>query len=140
MNPTCIAVALIWHEDQLAVGRRSADVPLAGYDEFPGGKCESRETLESACIREALEETGLRVKVIDTRLQVEHDYAHGKLMLTFFDCALERDESASRLLAPFSWWKVEEVLAGRFPPANGTLLDDLRQHPAPRTMSGQEDS
>ena len=39
--------------------------PLKGYWSLPGGLLETGETLEEGVVREVLEETGLRVKVVD---------------------------------------------------------------------------
>jgi 8-oxo-dGTP diphosphatase len=39
--------------------------PLKGYWSLPGGLLETGETLEEGVIREVLEETGLRVKVLE---------------------------------------------------------------------------
>lgn len=41
--------------------------PFEGRWGLPGGFCEWKETAEACCAREALEETGLRVKVLELR-------------------------------------------------------------------------
>lgn len=132
-----IAVGLIWLGDRLVVGRRDDDAPLAGFDEFPGGKCHAGESTSDAVRRECREETGLDIEVVALRLETEHEYPHGRLRLSFFDCRPVDDFKSGtsfdpRLHAPFRWARLDEVLELRFPPANKPLLDSLRQVPRPR--------
>ena len=54
--------AIIIEGDRVALVRRG-HAPLAGEWSIPGGVLEVGETLRQAAIREALEETGLRVEV-----------------------------------------------------------------------------
>lgn len=124
---TRVAIALVWHEGRLAVGRRQSGSHLAGHDEWPGGKIESGESPSLAACRESLEETGLRVEAIGTRQVVRHTYADRALELHFVDCQLAAGESAANLRPPFAWWDVRSVLAGNFPAANQSVLDTLRR-------------
>jgi 8-oxo-dGTP diphosphatase len=54
--------AIIIEQDQVVLVRRGHP-PLAGEWSIPGGVLEVGETLRQAALREALEETGLRVEV-----------------------------------------------------------------------------
>jgi ADP-ribose pyrophosphatase YjhB (NUDIX family) len=54
--------AVVVHEGRLLVVRRGHD-PGRGLWSVPGGRVEAGESLEAACAREVLEETGLRVRV-----------------------------------------------------------------------------
>ena len=130
MSRQLIVIGLIWNNQcRLVVGKRAEGSVLAGYDEFPGGKCSENESLESAVIRECLEETGLAVQIRSHRLVSQHTYSHGQLDLHFFDC--QAADERSPLLRPFDWWTIEEVLAGNFPPANEAILQSLRKSPHP---------
>ena len=133
-----IAIGLIWrradHSNsspiwQVVVGRRGDNVPLAGYDEFPGGKCENDETPKIAVVRECLEETGLNVAVNQQRAVIEHEYSHDRVRLFFFDCMLVDD--SQHLLGSFRWLDVADALELRFPEANNPLLELLRRQPHP---------
>lgn len=118
-----IAIGLIWKDGRLVVGKRGPDCPLAGYDEFPGGKCDDGETPEAAVVREIREETGLDVRIRGLRLRTSHDYQHGSLELHFFDCECADDNpNEPALLPPFRWVDLAEVLTLQFPEANAELL------------------
>lgn len=56
--------AVIIHDNRVVLARR-ARPPLLGHWSLPGGAVELGETLRHAAEREALEETGLRVKARD---------------------------------------------------------------------------
>ncbi len=54
--------AIILEAGRVLLARRAAE-PLRGQWSIPGGMVELGETLRAACAREALEETGLEVRV-----------------------------------------------------------------------------
>lgn len=56
--------AVVFHEDRVLLIERGKP-PLEGWWTLPGGLVESGERLESAVVREVLEETGLRVKPVE---------------------------------------------------------------------------
>ncbi|KPQ07235.1 MAG: 8-oxo-dGTP diphosphatase MutT, partial [Algoriphagus marincola HL-49] len=47
-----VACAIILADQKVLAVRRSEDMPLAGYWEFPGGKVEEGESPESCIVRE----------------------------------------------------------------------------------------
>jgi 8-oxo-dGTP diphosphatase len=124
-----IAVGLIWRENQLAVGRRSQGSGPAGYDEFPGGKCEPGESAVEAVVRECLGETGLPAVAAGLRLAIEHPYEHGRLELSFFDCEPAHGREKAVLTPPFRWTSLEELPRLCFPPANDAILASVRESP-----------
>lgn len=124
-NSTRIAIAVIQRGDEVLIGLRGAGRPLGGFWEFPGGKVEQGETCEQAAVREALEETGIRVSIKGEFPPVEHDYDHGKLYLRFFQCAPVSDASVISLPSQFLWVKRCALRDYQFPPANDTLLNEL---------------
>lgn len=121
---TRVAIGLVWREGHLLVGTRAADLSLAGYDEFPGGKCHDHEEFADAVVREVWEETGLNVTPTRLRRELTYAYPHGNLRLSFWDC-VEQQENRTEALSPFRWVPVEELAGLRFPPANQPILNDL---------------
>lgn len=121
---TAIAVAVVRRGDAVLIGPRSADVPLAGYWEFPGGKVLPGESVDAAAVRECLEETGLRIHIRGTCAVVDHDYDHGSVRIHFLDAVpLNLEETPS---TPFRWVPLIELDRYRFPPANAAVLAALK--------------
>lgn len=117
-----VAIGLIRRGDCFLVGERPPGHPLAGYAEFPGGKCLPGESPEQCVVRESFEEAGLHVNVLGIRRVVTHTYAHGRLRLTFFDCTAS-DETEPR--RPFQWVPRAQLAELVFPEANREVLREL---------------
>ena len=139
-----IAVSVLYHEGQFLVGQRGADDFLAGLREFPGGKIKPEETPSEAVARECLEETGLKIIVLDLCGEETHRYDSrpanqigkseiGKpkigvppprdVHLLFFACrALD---ARAPVKAPFAWVAADDLAKLEFPAANDRLLEQL---------------
>ena len=123
--PVEIGIAIVEREGRVLIGRRPHGAALAGYWEFPGGKCEQDETAAEAACRECLEETGLIVKIGRLLSDVQHAYDHGAMRLKFY--AAEVLDCVSLLPDRFRWVSVEELKSYEFPPANALILAQLSQ-------------
>ena len=65
--PTIVVTAAVIERDgAFLVARRQNGVHLAGYWEFPGGKCDPDESLTACLVRELREELGLVVDPAET--------------------------------------------------------------------------
>lgn len=120
-----IGIAIVEHDGKYLVGTRGPDVPLPGYSEFPGGKCEPGETpVECAC-RECLEETGLAVEPVELLLNVQHTYEHGAVDLHFWRCRPASTGSVSDDHQGYRWVPQIELSSLRFPEANDSVLESI---------------
>ena len=54
-----IGIAVVEHQGSYLIGIRPAGASLAGFAEFPGGKCEAGEEPAAAAVRECLDGTDL---------------------------------------------------------------------------------
>jgi 8-oxo-dGTP diphosphatase len=121
--PQRIGIAVVLHDDCVLVGTRGPEGPLAGYAEFPGGKCELGESPADCAVRECLEETGLAVVAGDTMCITPWSYPHGDVELHFVNCRLVSPIACNSPLAgSFRWTRVAELQSLRFPEANAALL------------------
>lgn len=73
--------AIIQNASYILLIQRSRQTTRADQWCFPGGGIKKSETPEQACIREALEETQLAIKIVDTVAKIRDDY--------YFLCKLE---------------------------------------------------
>jgi len=117
-----IGIAVVERDGRYLVGTRPDGVPLAGYAEFPGGKCEPGETPEACAVRECREETGLVVEPVELLERRTWDYPHGRVELSF---ALCRPVDGSEPAAPFRWVPRAELAGLRFPEANAAVVGRL---------------
>lgn len=121
-----VAAAVIRREDEYFVTRRHPGVHLEGYWEFPGGKCDPGERLEDCLRREIKEELDADIVVRDEMLAVSHTYPDREVELRFFECDLA-GSPRSMLGQEMRWVRTEDLAALAFPPADGELLELLRQ-------------
>ncbi len=126
-----IAAGLVWKGDAILIGRRPAKGLLGGLWEFPGGKREEGETLEAACAREILEETGLVVEVVALFRAVEHAYSHFSITLHVFHCRIVRGRVRARGVEDLRFVPVAELEPYAFPRANVRILEALRAEGGP---------
>ncbi len=120
-----IGVAIVLHDDRVLVGVRGEGGPLAGYAEFPGGKCEPAETPDQCAVRECLEESGLEVAPVRCLLSETHTYSHGTVRLHFWLCRPKNAEDLQRRHRAFFWVSVSELANWRFPEGNRGVVEIL---------------
>ena len=119
-----IGIAVVERDGRYLIGVRPEGVPLAGYAEFPGGKCEPGETPEACAVRECREETGLVVEPVELLERKTWDYPHGRVELSFVLC---RPVGDAKPTAPFRWIAREELGGLRFPEANAAVVRRLAE-------------
>ena len=122
-----IGIAIVEFDGRYVVGTRRAGQDLAGFAEFPGGKCEPAEAPEDCAVRECLEETGLLVTPVRLLQRTEHNYAHAAVDLHFWLCRVESVSDETRGMMPplineFQWKSVDELRGLTFPEANAGIL------------------
>ena len=77
-----VAVGVIVDANQhILIALRPDNVHQGGLWEFPGGKVERNETVESALDRELFEELGLRVVSCEQLVKIQHDYTDKSVLL-----------------------------------------------------------
>lgn len=116
-----VAAAVVERDGEYLVTRRVDGTHLAGFWEFPGGKCDPGETLARCLEREMLEELGCETVVADELLSVTHTYADRAVELHFFRCTVRQDPRP--LLGQEIRWVARDTLRTLdFPPADDELI------------------
>jgi 8-oxo-dGTP diphosphatase len=119
-----VAAAVIEEDGRYFVTRRHKGVHLEGYWEFPGGKCETGESLRDCLARELLEELGVGAEIGAEIFCVTHDYSDRSVELHFFSCMLT-NAPVARLGQEMRWVEREALASLPFPPADTQLIEAL---------------
>lgn len=122
-----IAVGLVFDDSHLLIQRRPDEGLLGGLWEFPGGKQEDGESLETACRRELREELGIEVAVEEPFYTLSHAYSHFKITLHAFRCHIKDGRPEAREDQPFRWVHLDELNDYAFPRANRRLIEELER-------------
>lgn len=127
-----IGIAIVEFEGSVVVGQRKAGQELAGFAEFPGGKCEPGEDPEDCVVRECLEETGLSVRARRLLTRTQFQYPHASVDLHFWLCGLTSETAGSgsgfpEALNGFRWQSVDQLADLSFPDANREVLQLLAE-------------
>lgn len=119
-----VTAAVIERDGAFLVTRRLEGTHLAGYWEFPGGKCEAGESHAASLEREILEELEAGVRVGDEVFQISHAYPDRVVELHFFACTLT-GEPRPMLGQEVRWVTRDELPTLEFPPADEELIRRL---------------
>ena len=119
-----VLAGVVQRDGRFLVTRRLADGHLPGLWEFPGGKCEERETHEECLARELFEELNVRATVGNEILVTEHAYPERVVRLHFRWCELH-DEPLPMLGQEMRWISKDELRTLPFPEADRELIEML---------------
>src|SRR5690606_20071638 len=106
MKVTC---AIIEHEGKVLCAQRSGNMKHPYKWEFPGGKVEDYEDLETCLKREIKEELGVEIGVLERLPSNFHIYSELKLELIPFRCSLQTFEIELLEHSQIIWLPVEKL-------------------------------
>jgi len=121
MTTTVVAAAVVERDGRILVTRRIKGTHLEGYWEFPGGKCESGETLHACLNRELHEELAVDAIVGDTLLSTTHAYPERTVVIHFFSVTL-LSEPTPQIGQEMQWIRREDLATLKLPPADDELV------------------
>jgi len=119
-----VLAAVIERDGHFLVTRRLDHTHLAGYWEFPGGKCEAGEPPDVCLRRELREELGVDGRIDEEIIATEHAYPDRTVRLHFRRCIID-GEPRPRLGQEMRWVSREEMKSMPFPDADQQLIDVL---------------
>lgn len=128
MKDVHVAVGVIVRAGQVLIARRPDHAHQGGLLEFPGGKVEPGETVQSALVREIAEETGLQIPPGSLRpvIEVYHDYGDKRVFLDVWRTDEARGDATGREGQTIGWVGVETLKDGDFPAANKAIIQALK--------------
>ena len=107
-----VVAALIVRDSKILVCQRRKDDSFGLQWEFPGGKVEPGETLETALARELREELAVEAVVGKELFRTRHRYRESpkQLELIFFQASIDRDSPLHNLVfEKFEWADPSEL-------------------------------
>ncbi|MBI3616269.1 MAG: 8-oxo-dGTP diphosphatase MutT [Candidatus Omnitrophica bacterium] len=122
-DPIDVAVAVIEQNGKYLIAQRKAGDSFGGCWEFPGGKVNPGESLETCLTREIQEELAVPIAVGRKLQVIEHQYPERSLRLHFYLCRILSGEPQTIECADWRWVAPEELGQFQFPPASGPILD-----------------
>ncbi len=118
-----VAVAAVFDDRRrVLICRRPPHAHQGGLWEFPGGKLERGETIESALRRELKEETGIDVISARPLIRVHHDYPDRHVLLDVYRVDRFSGMAAGHESQPIRWVSPGELGRYRFPAANRPII------------------
>ena len=127
MNIVDVAIGIIVSDAKLLICRRRSTGHLAGYWEFPGGKCEAGESARNCLARELREELGVTVAITHAFGSIEHEYPTVRVRLHPFLCKHDGGEPQALACDELKWITPAELPDYRFPEANAALIDEVKR-------------
>jgi 8-oxo-dGTP diphosphatase len=121
-----VCAAIIERDGRFLITRRQKGAHLEGFWEFPGGKCETGETLAACLAREMREELDAEVSIGEEVLTTNHVYPLQTVELHFLTCELI-GEPAPQLGQQMLWAARADLCRLQFPPADLELIRMLTQ-------------
>jgi 8-oxo-dGTP diphosphatase len=125
-----VAAGLIFQDGRLLIAQRCPGDHLGGFWEFPGGKREVGETFQQCLMRELHEELGVHVEVGRRLAVADHPYPERRIHIEFYQCRLVGTKPRPIACAKIAWVTAGDLGGYKFPEADASLLEQLRQDPS----------
>jgi len=118
-------VAIVRRGRQFLISQRKKNDSFGNYWEFPGGKKDEGESFEDCVAREALEETGVEVKVEEKFMEIRRPYNQKIIWLNFYLCSHLSGEPRPIDCQKTQWADITDLHKFKFPPANDKVIRRL---------------
>ena len=113
---------------EVLIDQRLNEGLLGGMWEFPGGKQEPAEAIETTISRELMEELAIEVAVGEQLICVDHAYSHKKLRFVVHLCRWTAGEPQPLASQQVRWVRPQDLGAYPFPAANAKIIAALLSH------------
>ncbi|WP_122745705.1 Nudix family hydrolase [Pseudomonas viridiflava] len=122
-----VAAAVIRGADgKILIAKRADSQHQGGLWEFPGGKVEEGEPVETALGRELQEELGIVVTAARPLIKIQHDYSDKHVLLDVWEVSAFTGEPHGAEGQPLVWASSRELANYDFPAANRPIVAAAR--------------
>ncbi len=119
------AGVILNNSNEVLLALRPQHKHQGGLWEFPGGKVEPGEPVQTALARELLEELNLVVEHAEPLLVTEHDYGDKQVMLDVWTVRHFSGTPEGREGQQLRWVKLTDLSDYQFPRANVIIVETL---------------
>lgn len=120
-----VAVGAIVCDDRVLLAKRGEHQHQGGLWEFPGGKVEASEDVQTALTRELKEELDILPTKISPLIQISHQYADKAVMLDVWRVEGFSGEPRGVEGQPLEWVAISDLRQIEFPAANKPIVSAL---------------
>jgi mutator protein MutT len=122
-----VAAAVIRDDaGKILIARRADTQHQGGLWEFPGGKVEADESVETALARELHEELGIVVDAARPLIKVRHDYPDKQVLLDVWEVSAFTGQPHGAEGQPLAWVTPRDLANYEFPAANQPIVAAAR--------------
>ncbi|WP_200956694.1 (deoxy)nucleoside triphosphate pyrophosphohydrolase [Tsuneonella troitsensis] len=125
-----VAAAIAISGGKVLVTKRAGDQALAGMWEFPGGKLEPGEDVQSCIVRELREELGVCSTAGEVFMTSDYIYPGGAISLIAIEVALHSHCLALTVHDEHAWIAPGELLSLNLAPADIPIAKELMKRHA----------
>ena len=122
MNPIKVVAAIIKKDNLSLIVQRNKNKHLGLKWEFPGGKVESKETLEEALIREIKEELNITINVHQKIGEEKYKDSKINVILHYFLCSHQSGTIKLNEHENFAWVNKKNFKKYEFVEGDGNIL------------------
>jgi A/G-specific adenine glycosylase len=130
------AAAVLRQGERVLIGRRQEGVLLGGLWEFPGGRLEPEESLESCLRREIGEEIGVEIEVGVRLGAFNHAYSHFRVTVHAFECELIKGEPQAIEHSEIRWVSPERLREYPMGKIDRTIAHTILENPDQPSVEG----
>ncbi|MFH1628943.1 MAG: 8-oxo-dGTP diphosphatase MutT [Pseudomonadota bacterium] len=120
-----VTAGLIWKNGKLLIAKRPQGTHLEGFWEFPGGKQKEGEGLKECLEREIDEELGIKARVEESFLTVDHEYPNKRISLHVFNCTWLKGKPLPLQCQEVRWVVFDDLSKLPFPPPDIKVIETL---------------
>lgn len=127
MKRVHVAAAVIRGLDgRILIAQRASAQHQGGLWEFPGGKVEDGETVQTALARELQEELGITPTAARPLIKIRHDYPDKQVLLDVWEVSAFTGQPHGAEGQPLAWVSQRELADYEFPAANQPIIAAAR--------------
>lgn len=120
-----VAIGVLRKQDKVCLTQRQAHQHLADFWEFPGGKIEAGESVETALKREFHEEIGVETGGWQKRIIVPWQYEKVAVRLHVYETSQFSGEAHGKEGQALQWCALDDLAEVNFPEANRGIVQAL---------------